>query len=768
MEGIVPILILSAVFCLLCGPVALAVSLYALSRVKRLERKRSTATPPLTSDRSVEPAAAPAPTVTKPVLPVTPESPPEPVTPAKPPSPPREQRTIAASEPVSLEQRIGTRWVLIAGVVTVIFAVGFFLKYAYDNQWIGPLGRVTVAAIGGLLALGVGEFTRRRGYGVAAKGVTALGFAILYATVFAAHRWYGLLETTPAFALAVIVTTAAMLYAVSVEEVVAALLALLGGYITPVVVSTGQNHPNALFSYVLILSAGAMLCAAWRKWPPVNILAFLGTFALYTGWFEKFYRPEITASGSPDQMAVALFWLAVFFVVYLLLPILNPLVRQVRSQTSDVVLLLANAAVVFYYLWTIQIEGHRTSLALCCLGLGAAHLGLTGVVSLRCRTDESLRQSLLAIGLACVTVAIPFYLKMYAVAVTWAVEGVVLTVIGLRYRSVLTRIGGGVALALAAAQLLMQLPLHSEAFRPLLNPAFGTWCFVAAAFLAGHVLYRVDRRPGDLTGLITESLYIAGLLVLLAGMALELWHHGALNFTGGHETLFLKHIVTILAAFTLLLLARPVRPPGQLAPAVAVLIATAGFLCIVAAFATIHRAAFVVFLNAHFIRVVLFIGTLFAGAWLLQRSDRTEPRGFVPPAFMLMAGIMLLWIVLAQEIWHYWRCVDRYRAGMVNWRLAAQMYISMTWAVYAIVLMVVGFWRQVRLLRYVALAMFVLLLGKIFLWDTRTLESVYRIAGFLVTGLALVGVSYLYQFLRKKGFFERTPTDESADAHGRT
>jgi uncharacterized membrane protein len=82
------------------------------------------------------------------------------------------------------------------------------------------------------------------------------------------------------------------------------------------------------------------------------------------------------------------------------------------------------------------------------------------------------------------------------------------------------------------------------------------------------------------------------------------------------------------------------------------------------------------------------------------------------------------------------------------------MYISVLWAVYATILMIVGFWRRVGALRYIALGIFLLLLGKIFLVDTRTVETIYRIAGFLVTGLALVGVSYLYQYLKKKGFFE--------------
>jgi uncharacterized membrane protein len=91
------------------------------------------------------------------------------------------------------------------------------------------------------------------------------------------------------------------------------------------------------------------------------------------------------------------------------------------------------------------------------------------------------------------------------------------------------------------------------------------------------------------------------------------------------------------------------------------------------------------------------------------------------------------------------------------------MYISVMWAVYGAALMVVGFWRKVALLRYIALGLFVLLLAKVFILDTSTVKNVYRIAAFLATGITLVGVSYLYQYLRKKGFFDAMLAEKSVE-----
>jgi uncharacterized membrane protein len=82
------------------------------------------------------------------------------------------------------------------------------------------------------------------------------------------------------------------------------------------------------------------------------------------------------------------------------------------------------------------------------------------------------------------------------------------------------------------------------------------------------------------------------------------------------------------------------------------------------------------------------------------------------------------------------------------------MYTSIAWAVYGIVLMIVGFWRHIKTLRLVALGLFAILLVKVFIMDMSTVKSVYRIAAFLATGVTLVAVSYLYQYLKNRGFFD--------------
>jgi len=770
MEGFFILLILLAIGCILCGPIALIISIIALNKinamyrelrgkVEKVPREEAVLRPVVVSEKRVETReekrsakvveaarVKEAKKVGEKLLKV----PTEPIKERK--------KAVAGRKLGTLEQRIGTRWILIAGVIAIIFAVGFFLKYAYDNNLIGPLGRVVIAAVSGLVALTIGEVTRRRGYGIVAKAVTALGFAILYAAVFSAYRFYGLIDSTPAFVLAILVTLAAMLYAVSLDEIVVAFLSLLGGFLTPVIVSTGENLPVPLFSYVLILGVGAMLCAYYRKWRAVNLLAFVGTFILYTGWFEKFYRPAMRAAeGAPEQMTVALVWLGMFFGIYLMLPMLYELVKKVKAKEEDVLLILANAAVVFYYLWTILFAKYRVGLAFCALGLCAAHLIMMAVVSKRYKDDLNLQLTLLVIGLFFLTIAVPLYLRMYAIAMAWAVEGVILAVIGLRYRSVWTQAGGAVALLLSFGQLLHRLPMHRGAFDLVFNPAFGTWCFVTGALLVCHIIYgRNTELPKDLRGLISQVLYAVISLLLMAAAAMEWYWHCDYNVpeNAAGDTYFIEGMMIIFTVFTLLFLVRPICPRGMIAKVLAAILGGVGSVFTLLAFTEVYQKSFVIFANVEFGIALVFVAGLFAGAELLKRMVKQEKENVILTMLFWLAGVFVLWVLLTEQIYLYWYCRNRFAEGIANWKFLSHMYISVMWAVYGGILMTVGFWRKSKIMRYIALGLFALLLVKVFILDTSTVKSVYRIAAFLATGVTLVGVSYLYQFLKKKGFFE--------------
>jgi hypothetical protein len=145
-----------------------------------------------------------------------------------------------------------------------------------------------------------------------------------------------------------------------------------------------------------------------------------------------------------------------------------------------------------------------------------------------------------------------------------------------------------------------------------------------------------------------------------------------------------------------------------------------------------------------------FLGALFVMAWLLWREGKTDEGCREWAVGFALGAVVAFWLVMSEEIYLYWDL----REGLASREFVALMCVSIFWAVYGAALMVIGVVRKLRLLRYLALGLFALLLGKVFLVDMGNVKNVYRIGAFLATGMTLVGVSYLYQFLKKKGYFE--------------
>ena len=258
--------------------------------------------------RPVSPLATALPPRPTPPAPPTPPTPPaapaRPAAPAPPSAPAREAAvTVASARPAVGEDfatNLGPKILVGAGGLAVVVFLGFFVRYAWENNWIGPTGRVLSAAVFslGLVAAGLRIMGRR--YGPLGQGLAAAGFAGLYITAFAAHAVYGLVPRGVAAAFMIAVTACAVLVAERLDTRLLAGLAWVGGYLAPVLLSTGEDRAVSLFAYLLLLGAGALWLDRHKPWPETTPLALAGTLLLYQAWYADHFRPdrfEVAAGG---------------------------------------------------------------------------------------------------------------------------------------------------------------------------------------------------------------------------------------------------------------------------------------------------------------------------------------------------------------------------------------------------------------------------------------------------------------------------------------
>ncbi len=392
---------------------------------------------------------------------------------------------------ISLEMLAGTKGLLWAGVITLVVGIAFFLKYLYDLGYIDERIRLAIAAAGGVAALALGERFRRKEWAVISQGFTGLGIAVFYVCVYFSFQIYGLTGQAISFILASCVTALAVILAVVQNAPSIAVLGIIGGFLSPVFISTGENHPYGLFSYLVLLDLVAVGVAWFKRWRYLDALCFIGTALLYTAWYFKFFdHPE-----EPDMTLPATLYASVFYVLFLCSASIHSLVRQARSRPEDLIVAALNAAFWFFAYYNVLYAAHRYLLGGFVLGQAALVFLVFLAWRKRIPEDRAAHAVLLVIAMGLSILAVPILLKLYAYQIAWAVQGAVFVYLGLRYRHDLAVGGGTVAWTLGARALFRTLPLHEETFIPVFNQAFGSWaCVIAAGAVIALIL---SRHPGE-------------------------------------------------------------------------------------------------------------------------------------------------------------------------------------------------------------------------------------------------------------------------------
>jgi uncharacterized membrane protein len=401
----------------------------------------------------------------------------------------------------SLENRIGSQFFSRIGIVALLVATTLFLKWAIDNHWIGPLGRVLAGLVAGAAIVVWSERFRRKGFNAFSYSLKAIGSGALYLSLWAAFQLYHLLPAGAALGAMILVTAWNAYMAWSQNSEILAAYAIAGGFATPLLLSTGGNHEIFLFVYVLAIDIATVALVRLKSWPRLLLGVFPATVAFFIGWYAEFYG----AFNVGQPVGITITFIVLFFVVFVLPTLLAPQneARKGRAVT-DILLPLANATFAALALYSVLEDAHyHDLLPWVAVLFGALYLGLM-------RLPQSRVASAVHLSLAVVflTIAIPLKASGHWITVGWLAEGVALLWVSARLAGqqdepatisihrILRRLAI-VALALGFCGLLIQpVWLYSGIDTAFLNSRFATALFGVAA-LATAAAIALHARQDD-------------------------------------------------------------------------------------------------------------------------------------------------------------------------------------------------------------------------------------------------------------------------------
>ena len=680
-------------------------------------------------------------------------------------------RAGAAHEPKrrDLESTIGGSWFNWIGIIAVTFGVAFFLKFAFDKQWIGPSARISLSAIVGISLLYVGERLRGRGLKSYAYILSGGGLLILYLSDYAAYNFYHLIGQVLAFLLMAAVTTIAVLLSVRLNALPVAILGLVGGFLTPILLSTGVDNEIGLFLYVALLDAGVLAVAYFKRWRTLDFLSFAGTVAITIGWAFKFYEHE--------KVWTTLVFLSVFFLLYSLLAIFHNVLPKRPTRWFDVALAIANATFYFGFSYLMLIEAgfDQATPATQALLVSVFFTQLFYMTWRWSPDDRFLRYSYVGAAATFLTMAVAIQLELHWVTIAWAVEAFMLAWVGLRSGEKAAR---HAAIAVFCAAVchwfffdMPQFALGADpSFIPLLNRRALSGAVLVSAIAGAAWLY---RRAGEFDEnereLVRTFFLLTGNAVALTLLTLDMNDFFTARLTQSSASpaslrgpienarqfsismLWMLYAVTMLA---LGVLRRSVLLRG--AGLFLLLIAIGKVVALDSAFyaAWWHLPVF----NLTFMVYALLVAVLAFAAWLYGRTPDAHPveQPWIRPVIIVAANVLAL-AALSLEVLGYY---DRLLTSWTQTGLSTEVYrefqegriftLALVWILYATGTFLVGAWRNSPAWRWGGLGLLAfttpLVLANLIYydaaWHTLILNRTFAIFSVFVAALWLITRTY--------------------------
>jgi uncharacterized membrane protein len=374
------------------------------------------------------------------------------------------------------------------GLLILFLGLSFLAKYAADNSLFPIEARLAVIGIVafGLLVVGWRLRVSKPAYGLLLQGGAV---AVLYLEIFAGYKFYGLMPGLVTFGLMMLVCAFATFLALRQNTLVLALVASIGGFLTPILTSSGGGNFAGLFSIYAILNLGIFAIARYKSWRLLYLVGFVLTFGVATLWALEKY----VASDFP----VAIGFIVFFIALYSLIPVLEAkrAVPNIKHYV-DGTLVFGTPTVGFGLL--VKLVAHwEYGAAIAALGLGAWYLVVASLGLKKLAADDSAALqglksafvSYVALGAGFASLAIPLALDPRLAGIAWAVEGAALVWLGLRNSQALTRLSG-VLLQVLGLGIYLTKGLDATQGQPFLNSIWLGATMLAIAMYASSWLYR--------------------------------------------------------------------------------------------------------------------------------------------------------------------------------------------------------------------------------------------------------------------------------------
>ena len=390
------------------------------------------------------------------------------------------------------EKFVGENILSKIGIVVLVLGLGFFVKFAIDNNWINPAGRVAIGfACGGIL-LGIG-YAMQQKYKDFSAVLSGGGLAVFYLTVTIAYQIYHILNQPIAFALTLIITILSVCFSLLYDRQELAIFSLVGGFASPFMVSSGSGNYLVLFSYLTILDLGMLALAYFKKWRLVNYFDYAGTIIIFLSWIMM----QRSMPNFPYRSVLS--FATVYYIIFFLMTIVNNIKNEQKFVATEISMLLSNVFIYFsigYWALGGFAEEMRGSFA---IAIALINLAAAWFLHKRESVDKNLFYLLVGIVLTFTSLSAPIQLNGHHITLFWSAESALLLWLYLKSQMPIMKNTSALMVAVTLISLtvtwskLYTLHINTPQMPILFNQAMLTSVVcIIALFLYRHFLGKLN------------------------------------------------------------------------------------------------------------------------------------------------------------------------------------------------------------------------------------------------------------------------------------
>ncbi|MCF6349584.1 MAG: DUF2339 domain-containing protein [Flavobacteriaceae bacterium] len=667
-----------------------------------------------------------------------------------------------------LETFIGENLISKIGILILVLGISFFVKYAIDQEWINEIGRVGIGFLSGTILLGFAHKLHKN-YKAFSAILVSGAIVVFYFIIAYAFKEYKLYSQTTAFILMVITTIFSTAISILYNRKELGVLSLIGGFLVPVLVSTGSGNFIVLFIYLLILNIGFLVVSIKKKWFIINILAFIFTHLFFINW--------ITSDSDILVNANTLFLFAtLFYIVFFIMNIFK-VVKESKQELKPQIILLFLISTFVYFGEGLYLLGYflNSFKGLFTLLLALVNLGAGWILLQKNSIDKKTVYLFIGMTLTLLTLTGPMQLEGNYITLFWATESVLLIWLSQKIKNNDLKIVAFITLFLTISSLtidFIQIYESPKKLKTLFNKGFLTGIFTVISLVTSAFLLKREKETYTLRNIKINPTKIAVLLTVIASIVLYLT--GLLELT--HQTnnyldvflattiITIYHYIAIIVVMSYLFKYKITHTVALIVSVISILVG-ANFLSQVP-FNSFKNSILDHTANPTFYVQIILLGLLFYNMKLSydhinKQEYSTKNKNyfsyFLASFIVILISLELLIISQPIVVSPKINTLTAVNSEIYNLISNSKTTVIKTsfpilWGVLSFIFLYFGIKNAKKTWRIFSLILIALTIIKLFTYDIENVSQGGKIIAFILLGIVLLIISFMYQKIKKTFF----------------